>query len=194
MKKIMMAFLLLSISSFSIYAQSSIGNKLHFELEPLQFINNGWSVVGHYSINERFQIGTNIFSQVLPESSNDFAFDITNEIDLLSEQDFGLNVSLRYFFKSNTYQSGWVMSLPLGWETWTLTDTETNTDQEYAFWYLSPRIGYLWYPFKKKRIYLLGELIGIIPISTDSDVQFGETGVSIKPFIPLPSIGVGIAF
>ncbi len=194
MKKGQFIFLLISLSLSTLQGQNLPINRFHFELEPLQFINNGWSIVGNYSINKRLQIGMNGFAQVLPETSNDFAFDISNEMDLQITQDFGMNISIRYFLKESDIQEGWVISLPLGWETWTLTDEVSNTSQKYAFWYLSPRVGYLWYPLNKKRFYLLGELIGIIPISTDNNVQFGETKISINPFIPLSSIGIGVAF
>ncbi|MEL6254526.1 MAG: hypothetical protein AAFR87_21130 [Bacteroidota bacterium] len=189
-------FVLIFIATFcsSLFGQGVNGNRFHFEIEPLQFINNGWSVVGHYAINNRLQIGTNAFAQVLPESSHDFAFNISTEGDLLIEQDFGMNVSIRYFLQEREFQEGWVLSLPLGWETWTITDQQSNTAEKYAFWYLSPRIGYLWYPFQKKQVYLLGEAVGIIPIRRDNNVEFADTEISIKSIVPLPSLGIGMAF
>ncbi|MCI4671754.1 MAG: hypothetical protein MRZ79_26670 [Bacteroidia bacterium] len=182
------------VSSTSIFAQGVKPNKFHFELEPIQFINSGWSVVGHYAISKRLQIGSNAFAQIAPESFNNFAFDISGDIDLLAEQEFGINLSVRYFLQEKEVQEGWVISLPLGWETWRLTDEGTEVGADYSFWYLSPRIGYLWYPFKEKNFYLLGEAVAIIPIIMDDAIQFDNSTVAINSLIPIPSIGIGIAF
>ena len=83
---------------------------------------------------------------------------------------------------------------PIGWETWTIRDPETEGEASYAFWDLSPRIGYLWYPLKNKHFYLLVEAITIIPIIQDAPVLFTDTEVAVRSLIPLPSRGFGLAF
>ena len=183
--------LLFLVLSLGVRGQSP---RFYVELEPLQFINEGWSVVGHYGLNEQFQLGANVFSSTLAEGQNDFVFDIQGDVDLLAEQDLGLNISIRYFLKKQAVQQGWVISLPLGWETWTLSDKETQVDDTYRFWYIGPRIGYLWYPFQKKRFYLLGEAIALIPISRDDPIELGDAEISINSFVPFPGLGLGISF
>lgn len=168
--------------------------RFHFELEPLQFINSGWSVVGHYSINERLQIGTNVFSSELADGQNDLAFDFPGDVDLLAEQDLGINISVRFFLKKQEVQQGWVISLPIGWENWTLTDESNSENSSYQFWYLSPRIGYLWYPFKRNSFYVLGEAVGILPIIQDDDVVLNGNSISVNSFIPFPGLGLGFSF
>ena len=168
--------------------------RFYVELEPLQFINEGWSVVGHYGLNEQFHLGANVFSSTLAEGQNDFVFDIRGNINLLAQQDLGINVSVRYFLKKQEVQQGWVLSLPLGWENWTLTDRETQVEDTYQFWYIGPRIGYLWYPFKKERFYLIGEAIALIPISRDEPIELGDAEIAINSFVPFPGLGLGISF
>ena len=194
MKKIYYSLLLTAMLSVSAWGQQAPLNRWHFEVEPLQFVNRGWSVVAHYTISTRFQIGTNAFSQVLSPGLTNFAFPGSGGRSIQATQDFGMNLSIRYFLQERDLQSGWVTSLPLGWETWTIRDPETEGEASYAFWYLSPRIGYLWFPLKNKHFYLLGEAIAIIPIIQDAAVLFTDTEVAVRSLIPLPSLGLGLAF
>ncbi len=180
---------------FTVFAQDEKSKKgsLFLELEPLQFFSEGYSVVAHYSISERFQIGGNIFASTISDSFNDLAFDFDdNAINLEAKQDIGFNISVRYFLSKDN--EGWVVSLPLGYETWTLQNQDTGSEVEgYDFWYLSPRIGYLWYPFKKDNFYILGEAIGILPLDQNEAVIDGSP-IAINSFIPIPSIGIGFRF
>lgn len=64
---------------------------------------------------------------------------------------------------------------------------------DYDFWYLSPRVGYLWYPFRRKRLYVLGEVVGIVPV-TGSAALLEDSPIEINPFIPLPGLGIGFRF
>jgi len=177
-----------------LFAQTIPENRFHLELEPLQFANRGWSVVGHYALNDRLQIGTNVFASVLSEGLNDFVFDVPGEGDMQARQNLGINLSIRYFLQKRAYQEGWLVSLPIGWERWTLRETATDEAQRYSFWYLSPRIGYLWYPFSQKRFYILGEAVGVLPILKGNPADFEEISVEIRSFIPFPGVGIGLAF
>ncbi len=193
MKRIIF-FTLLALNLSEVCAQNTIDSKFFLELEPLMFFNAGFSIVGHYAINDRMQIGTNIFSQELSQGFNDLAFDFDdNLVDLQATQDLGVNVSFRYFLKKP--HEGWVVSLPIGYETWTIEDLDTDvSENDYTFWYLSPRVGYLWYPFSPKRFYLLGELLSIIPFGKSSPVNLGSTTVEINSFIVFPGLGLGFSF
>lgn len=114
-----------------------------FELEPLQFISRGFSVVGHVAAGKCIQLGTNVFRSVLGSGLNDLAFDLSRSSDRRATQELGINVSVRYFPKGHHRYEGWVVSLPVGWETWRLEDAKTQTSAPYRFWYVSPRAGYL---------------------------------------------------
>ena len=77
MKKKQMILLVLTIvTGYTIYAQSSTESvkdkKFYFELRPIQFVLNGYSVVGHYALNDRVQIGASIFSATLSDGITDF--------------------------------------------------------------------------------------------------------------------------
>lgn len=63
--------------SSSLSAQSeSKEPKFYLELRPLQFALNGYSVVGHYALNKRTQIGFNVFAATLSDGITDFVWDI----------------------------------------------------------------------------------------------------------------------
>ncbi|MEO1653499.1 MAG: hypothetical protein AAFU64_08145 [Bacteroidota bacterium] len=175
-------------------AQSTPSQRFYLELEPLQFINRGWSILGHYAIKERWQVGMNVFASRLSEGQNDYAFEIEGDIDLEARQDFGLNLSVRFFIKKRAIQRGWVISLPIGGEIWTLKDKNLNQEENYRFLYISPRVGYLWFPFKKKRFFILAEAVAIIPVIKDDPLNLGEARISFKPFVPFPGIGRGGSF
>ncbi len=177
-----------------VLGQEKIKNKWYLELEPLQFANNGWSVVGHYAIHNQLHIGSNLFASTLSEGLNDWVWNTNGKISLQAQQKIGVNVSIRYFFKAHPNPKGWLVSLPLGWERWTLTDLEVAESQDYRFWYLSPRIGYLWFPFTKARVYLIGEASAILPIQTNGVLSYSNGNINIRSLIPFPSVGLGISF
>ncbi|MEO0896311.1 MAG: hypothetical protein AAFY71_07940 [Bacteroidota bacterium] len=176
------------------FAQKKTDPRFYVELEPLQFLNQGWSLVGHVAIQPRLQIGTNVFSSQLSEGLAGLAFNFSDELNLLAKQELGINVSMRYFLKKQDVQQGWVVSLPVGWENWTLSDRETGQEAVYQFGYLSPRIGYVWYPFSKANLYVLGEAVAILPIIQDDPVQLDKGEVSVRSFIPFPGLGIGYSF
>ena len=140
MIKISFTAVLLVLTTYSLNAQDQVERKIYLELEPLQFASNGFSIVGHYSLNDRWQIGTNVFASELSDGFNDLVFDFDESIDLLANQNFGINLSVRYFLDKKKGNKGWVVSLPVGFEQWTLEDRNTGLEEDYNFWYISPRI------------------------------------------------------
>lgn len=52
MKKLSLLLLIGAFSFSFLHGQNVSGNKFHFELEPLQFVNDGWSIVGHYAVSK----------------------------------------------------------------------------------------------------------------------------------------------
>lgn len=185
---------LLLITTCLLQAQDQRERKIYLELEPLQFVSSGFSIVGHYALNGQWQVGTNVFASELSDGFNDLVFDFDESIDLLANQNLGINVSVRYFLDKEKGNKGWVVSLPIGYERWTLEDGNTNLEVDYDFWYISPRIGYLWHPFKKERFYVLVEAAAILPIRTDGEVALGASGIELNSFIPLPGLGLGFRF
>ncbi|MEM6630859.1 MAG: hypothetical protein AAF694_14355 [Bacteroidota bacterium] len=183
----------LTLLSFSSYSQQKRDPKIYIELKPLQFVSGGYSVVGHYAINPRWHVGTNIFASELSEAFNQIGFDYDDEaIDLNASQDFAINFSFRFFLNKQHPHKGWQLSLPFGYETWTLTDRNTDAEVTYEFWNISPRIGYLWYPFKKERFYIMTEAVFAIPLISDGEVQLGNSSIKSNTIVPIPSIGLGV--
>ncbi|MEL6339501.1 MAG: hypothetical protein AAFP04_07975 [Myxococcota bacterium] len=162
-----------------------------FELEPLQFVNRGYSVVAHYALSDRLHIGTNVFAQELSEGLAGLAFDFDGDaLELEANQDFGVNLSVRYFLSSNG--EGWVASLPVGYERWSFDDEASgDTTEGFNFWYVSPRVGYLWY--FTEHFYVLGEFSLIIPFARSSEPTLSGQKIELRPVIPFPGIGLGFS-
>ena len=183
----------LLLMSFSAFSQEERVPKFYIELKPLQFLSGGYSVVGHYALNDRWHVGANVFASELSEGFNQLGFDYDDtSIDLRASQDFAINFSFRYFLSKRQPNKGWQFSLPIGYETWTLEDQNTGTEVTYEFWNISPRIGYLWYPFKKERFYIMGEGIFAIPLVSDEGVELGDSTIKSNRIVPIPGIGLGI--
>ncbi|MEM6842924.1 MAG: hypothetical protein AAF632_11915 [Bacteroidota bacterium] len=186
---------LLTLISFSSYSQEKREPKIYIELKPLQFLSGGYSVVGHYALNDHWHVGANVFASELSEGFNQIGFDYDDAtIDLRASQDFAINFSFRYFLSKQHPYKGWQLSLPFGYETWTLKDQNTDTEVTYEFWNISPRIGYLWYPFRKERFYIMAEAVFAIPFVSDEGVQLGNSTIKSNPIVPIPSIGLGYRF
>lgn len=190
-----LVIVLLTLISFGSYSQEKREPKIYIELKPLQFLSGGYSVVGHYALNDRWHVGANVFASELSEAFNQIGFDYDDAtIDLKASQDFAINFSFRYFLNKQHPHKGWQLSLPFGYETWTLKDQNTDTEVTYEFWNISPRIGYLWYPFKKERFYIMAEAVFAIPFVSDEGVQLGNSTIKSNPIVPIPSIGLGYRF
>lgn len=194
MRRIWVLSAMLLITSTWLGAQDQPDRRIYIELEPLQFVNRGFSVVGHYALNDRLQIGTNVFASRPSSGSLALAFRASESIELSASQDLGINLSIRYFLRKQSSHKGWVISLPIGYETWTLTDGITDESVQYTFFYLGPRAGYLWHPFKGERFYILGEALLVVPVITDGAVGLGASTVEVNPIIPLPGVGLGFTF
>jgi len=183
----------LLLISLSAYSQEERVPKIYIELKPFQFLSGGYSVVGHYALNDRWHVGANVFASELSDGFKQLGFDYDDAIiDLNASQDFAINISFRYFLSKKHPNKGWQFSVPIGYETWTLEDQNTDTEVTYEFWNISPRIGYLWYPFKKERFYIMGEGIFAIPLISNEGVQLGDSRIKSNRIVPIPSIGLGI--
>lgn len=163
------------------------------ELEPLQFVNNGYSVVAHYAINDRVQVGANVFAQTLPESFHPLVWNIAGDLLLQARQNLGFNLSVRYFLNRQKPYQGRLVSLPIGYENWTLTSIASRESTGHAFLYVSPRIGYAWFP-GRLNFYLLTEAAVLVPLLSDGTQCLGRSSISLKPLILLPGIGLGYRF
>lgn len=188
------ALVLLLIAACALRAQDQQARKIYIELKPFQFISGGYSVVGHYALNDQWHVGANVFASELSEGLHELVFNFDEAIALQANQNLAINVSFRYFLNKEKGAKGWVASVPLGYERWTLTDNNIDQEVAYEYWYLSPRIGYLWYPFKKERFYVIGEVIGVVPIITDGEVDLGPSGIELRSFIPIGGLGLGYRF
>ena len=174
--------------------------RIYLELRPLQFILDGYSFVGHYAINDRMQIGFNVFAATLSDRITDFVWDTHGDINLEAQQDLVLSFSYRYFLNKNTPHRGFFTGAALGVEEYTLTDRNINQERDYQFWYIAPRIGYLWYPFfksdsKVSNLFLALEAVVVFPIIRDDEVTFDSGGsADINNILPSPLIGIGFRF
>ncbi len=185
--------LTLTLITFSAHSQEKRVPRIYVELKPLQFLSGGYSVVGHYALNDRWHIGANVFASELSDAFNQIGFDYDDAIiDLRASQDFAINFSFRYFLNKQHPHKGWQLSLPVGYETWILKDRNTDTEITYEFWNISPRIGYLWYPFKMERFYIMSEVVFAIPLISEGEVQLGNSTIKSNAIVPIPSIGLGI--
>ncbi|MEO1437666.1 MAG: hypothetical protein AAFV80_19160 [Bacteroidota bacterium] len=183
----------LALVSFNAYAQEKREPKIYMELKPLQFLSGGYSVVGHYALNDRWHVGANVFASELSSAFNRLGFNYDADIiDLKASQDFAINFSFRYFLNKKHPHKGVQVSTALGYETWTLQDQNTESEVTYNFWAISPRIGYLWYPLKKERFYIMSEAVFAIPIVSNGEVQLGNSTIKSNPIVPIPSIGLGV--
>ena len=194
--KIVIAILFLWVNGLiwgDVYGQTPSSKRFYVELEPLQFLSDGFSVVGHYAISQRVQLGVNIFNSTLSEGLQDLVWNRQESFQLEARQSLGINVSLRYFLNRQKNHEGWVVSLPLGYETWELRETDTSASQDYDFYYVGPRIGYLWTP-GKSNFYILAEAVLVIPLVSDGKVALSDDRIAINSLIPFPGLGIGYRF
>lgn len=178
-------------------AQEEREPKFYLELRPLQFLMNGYSVVGHYALSDRMQLGVNVFAATLSERVTDLIWSTQGNIDLEAQQDIVLALSFRYFLVDAKGTSGWFVGAAAGVENYTLTDQERNEALDYRFYYVAPRIGYLWHPFKSKlpNLFVVGEAVAVFPLIGDGEVTFSSgSRASINAVLPSPLIGMGYRF
>ncbi|WP_430909299.1 hypothetical protein [Maribacter sp. 2-571] len=174
-----------------------LSSKFYLELRPIQFLLSGYSVVGHYAVSERSQLGLNVFVATLSEGITDFVWDTQGVLDLEAKQDIVLSVSYRYFLNKNKPQHNWFMGSAIGAEFYTLTNLNDSQQIPYTFFFVAPRIGYKWHPFTAKlpQLYVVGEAVVVFPIFDDGTVPFNSGATAqIGSVLPSPLVGIGIQF
>ena len=203
MKKHIILLLLLSIPTLTKAQEANPDKKepkVLVEIRPIQYVLNGYSLVGHYKTGKRSQFGINVFAATLSDGITDFAWNTSQDLDMEAKQDLVLALSYRYFLQKDKRHKGFFFGLSLGWENYTLTERSRNEQQSYEFWYLAPRLGYQWQPFQKKEtsisnFFLAIEAVGVIPIIKDDKATFSNGGLAeINNFLPSPLIGIGFQF
>ncbi len=195
-KKSLLVLTILTIGY--IHAQTNTSkSKFYIELRPLQFVLNGYSVVGHYTLTDRMQIGASVFAATLSDNITDFVWDTTGPLDLEARQDIVFGLSFRYFLNKERPHSNWFLGMAAGAEFYTLTNQDDNQELDYTFYYIAPRIGYLWYPAKLKlpNFYIAAEAVVVFPFIDDGEATFESGGTAeIGNILPSPLIGIGYRF
>ncbi len=193
-------FLLYAIfSSFPSYGQipDNPERKWFLEARPIQFVLNGYSIVGHYAVNDRMQIGASIFAATLSDGITDLIWDSKGPLDLEAKQDIVFGLSYRYFLGKNKSHRGFFTGAAAGAEFYTLTNRDDRQELPYTFYYVAPRLGYMWYPLRKKapNFYISGEAVVVVPIITDGTVSFNsEATTEINRILTSPLVGIGYRF
>ena len=185
--------------SINLYSQSLTKKtpKFYLELRPLQFLMDGYSIVGHYDLNGRNQVGLNIFASTLSSGATDFVWNTTGVIDLEAKQDIVIALSYRYFLNSNKPNRSFFTGASIGGEFYTLTNRENDGRRDYTFYYIAPRVGYMAYPFRKKlpNFFLSLEAVTVIPVIRDEEVEFANGSTAqINNILPVPLLGIGYRF
>ncbi|GMN08864.1 hypothetical protein MTsPCn9_06800 [Croceitalea sp. MTPC9] len=166
-------------------------------MRPLQFALKGYSVVGHYALNDRTQIGASVFAATLSDGIIDFVWDTEGSLELEAKQDIVIGLSYRYFLNKRKPHQSWFVGTAAGVEFYTLTNQNDGQELDYTFYFLAPRIGYIWYPLKSKvpNFFVTGEVVAVFPLINDGKVTF-ESGATadINDFLPSPLIGIGYRF
>lgn len=171
--------------------------RFYSEIRPIQFVLNGFSFSGHYNLNDKVHLGGSIFSATLSDGITDALWSTSGAIDLKARQDVVLSLSVRYFLNPKRPNSDWYLGTAAGVEFYTLTNTLDNQDQDYTFYFLAPRLGYLWYPLKRKvpNLFVLAEAILVFPIIDDGEAVFDAGGTArINDILPSPLVGIGYRF
>ena len=201
--RILLTTLCLSFT-FSAQAQESKtvkkDKKFYLELRPIQFLLNGYSLVGHYKTGARSQLGINVFAATLTDGITDFVWNTDPGLDIEAQQDIVIAVSYRYFPGKKSEQQGFFLGMSVGLENYSLTERSLSEEQGYNFWYLAPRVGYLWHPFRKAQsaaadLFVALEAVGVLPLFKSDPALFSAGGsAEINNFLPSPLIGIGFRF
>ncbi|MEO0528362.1 MAG: hypothetical protein AAFZ89_14110 [Bacteroidota bacterium] len=183
------------LCSFPLVAQQEEHtHKYYFEVRPIPFLLNGYSLTAHYATDDRSQLGFSVFGSTLSEGVNDLVWDIEGEIDLEARQDIALGLSYRYFLSRKKGHKNWYAGVAIGYENYTLTNENFGDSFDWNFYFAAPRIGFFWYPFKTN-LFLSTEAVLVIPLIKDDDVTFNSgASVTINGIIPAPVIGIGFRF
>lgn len=152
-------------------------------INPAYYVLGGYSVRGIYHSQKKWSFGLNIEGGFeLPDDFRDAFFNDNQAIDV--DWDYLVGLETRYRFDNENYDKGFYASASIGFEGWTVNETDTNAAQSFDNWFSSLGIGYNWYPFKTKN-FNVGLSYNIIFILNNTDDQtVGNTTFSIEGVIP----------
>ena len=198
MKRIIILLFALSFFSHLTRGQAQESSPhFYIELRPLQFIMDGYSIVGHYALNETTQIGATVFSSTLSSNVTDFIWDTEGSFSLEAKQNIVLSLSYRRFLNKAKPNQGWFVGLAAGVEYYTLTNLSNREELDYDFYFLAPRLGHMLYPLKYKlpNFFISLEAVVVFPIITDGTANFSNGATAeINNVLPSPLIGLGYRF
>lgn len=160
------------------------------ETNALFWAFSGYSIGGYYYLpNSNFSFGLGI-EGLTYENENliDAVFENGDQLDEL-QLIYLARGEVRYHFKD--HGEGFYGSLRFGYEEWDLIrgDDERRVDNGF----ISPTIGYIWYPWGRKGFLVQPFFTGILIIGEGQETIDGIE-VDLRSFLPNPGLTIGWKF
>lgn len=178
------------LATTELKAQEREKPSFSIETNVLFYGFQGYSIGGYYYLpNSRISLGVGI-EGLTYDSDNlmDAAFengDQLDEVQLL----YLARGEVRYHFKD--HKEGLYGSVRFGYEEWDVTLGNDVGRVQNGF--VSPTIGYIWYPWGRKGFLVQPFFTGILIIGEGREtVQ--DVEVDLRPFLPNPGLTIGWKF
>ncbi len=162
------------------------------ETEPAGIVLNGFILqVSRKVVSENLFMGLYTFSINIPDKMK---VNMINNLDPDADVRIGFELALvtRYrFLKLNDGYSGAYAGFTFGWEYFDITK-ENTTDLRINTYVATPHLGFEYYFFNSKRLFINPSLRGVFYLGeSKSDATRSE---NMKPFYLLPAVAIGVRF
>lgn len=179
-------------------------NEFMVEIDPIPIIMGGFG--GHFGWSpkksEHFTFGLSFIAQATYPKAFIDLYDQNKEMGWGVKINQGMGLWTHYYFDQRN--QGWFVGLQLFTQEMEITNENfpEETDRTNTI-LIAAQGGYLWYPFKKKKLYLrpwagLGYQSVVSgsfdPDSVDPDLEVGDLEYYLAPVMPFATVHFGYRF
>jgi hypothetical protein len=193
-KKSIFLSVLVALSGLYTTAQDTAFRKpgLSLEARVTTYVQGGYDLGIYYHPRKtRFSFGILAASHDINGSARELIFNSSDHDQLSIRLNWLISAITRYHFAK--HGEGLFAELGLGAEEFKVSSAGQSFANSNGF--ISPSIGYLWYPWKRSGFYILPKLTGtLIVFRQEQQVFHTNTNFQLKPVFATPSIAIGWKF
>ncbi|QNL51068.1 hypothetical protein H8S90_05625 [Olivibacter sp. SDN3] len=188
-----LALIIATAISLPLLAQSEKPSSSTFSVETrvTNYIQRGYDLkIFFYPANTRMSYGVSVTGQRLEGLGKDLVFDGDNLGEISLRLSWVASLLARYHFSSD--YKGFFAEFSAGIEEFKAS--YQMTDRRDLNGFLSPGIGYLWFPFRKDKFYIMPNISVNFLIFRPEMQHIGPATYRLRAVHPSPSLSIGWKF
>ncbi|MBE7177930.1 MAG: hypothetical protein INR69_16110 [Mucilaginibacter polytrichastri] len=185
------ALLLAFLLTGNAFAQDSLKTTFAIEARITTYIQGGYDIGAFiYPKRSKFSFGVLYAGHDVNGQTRNLLFNSTDHDRLDIRLQWIASYMARYHFAD--HREGFFAEVGLGAEAFRVRSGDEEITNRNGF--ISPAIGYIWYPWGRHGFYLLPKVNGVFTLFRDDEQTINGTDFRLKGFFPTPALSLGWKF